>query len=180
MNSMNIVEEELLRNRIIILNEEVNRKTSKEIISNLLYLDSVNHNDIYLYVNSPGGEVYQGLAIVDCMRYIKSKVITICVGTAYSMGAIILTCGDQRLSLPNSEILIHEPLGGIKGNTTEIMNVSNNIDKTRNILATIISKTTKKKKSTVLKDMKVDNYMTAKEALKYGLIDNIVEISQIG
>lgn len=169
-----MIEEEMIKNRIILLNDEVDRESAKDVILKLLYLNSLSNEDINLYINSPGGDVIQGLAIVDCMNYIKSNVNTFCIGSAYSMGAIILTCGSKRYALPNSEILIHEPSGTTNGNATNVLNSSNRIEHMRTKLAQIISKTSKKPMKKVLKDMIIDNFMSAEKAKEYGLIDEII------
>lgn len=169
------IELEMLNNRIIILNEEITNKTANDLILKLLYLDSINTSDIYLYINSPGGDVFQGLAIIDCMNYIKSKVNTIVIGTSYSMAAIILSCGHKRYALPNSEIMIHQPLGHASGKATDIMLTSERIKEIRERLAKIISKNAKKSVKKVLEDMNKDYFLNPQEAITYGLIDSIIK-----
>ena len=164
----------LLTNRIIFLEGEINDKTSSIIISELLYLDSMSNEDIYLYINSPGGNVTSGLAIYDTMNYIKSNVITIGIGLCASMAALILSSGDKRYALSNTEIMIHEPLGGTEGQATEMKIATDRILKTREKLNKILSKNTKKSLSKIKKDTSRDYFMTSREAKKYGLIDNII------
>ncbi|MBP3799366.1 MAG: ATP-dependent Clp protease proteolytic subunit [Bacilli bacterium] len=167
----------LLKNRIIILTGEINDTLSSTIVSELLYLDSINNDDISLYINSPGGSVSAGMAIYDTMNFIKSDVSTICVGMAASMGAFLLSSGEKgkRYSLPNSEIMIHQPLGGAEGQATEIKIVAEHILKLKDKLNKILSKNTEKKLSDIEKDTDRDFYMNSSEALEYGLIDKIIE-----
>ena len=167
----------LLKNRIIILTGEIDENTSSSIVSQLLYLDSINNEDISLYINSPGGSVSAGMAIYDTMNFIKSDVSTICIGMAASMGAFLLSSGQKgkRYSLPNSEIMIHQPLGGAKGQATEIKIVAEHILKLKDKLNKILSKNTNKDLSTIEKDTDRDFYMESSEALEYGLIDKIIE-----
>ena len=166
----------LLNDRIIFLCGEVNDYISGIIVSELLYLDSINHDDIYFYINSPGGSVTSGMAIYDTMNYIKSDVKTICIGMAASMGAFLLSSGTKgkRCSLPNSEILIHQPLGGTKGQATEIKIVAEQIIKIKNNLNKILSRNTNKSIEQIEKDTERDYYLNAYEAKKYGLIDHII------
>ncbi len=167
----------LLKNRIIILTGEINDNTSSSIVSQLLYLDSINNDDISLYINSPGGSVSAGMAIYDTMNFIKSDVSTICVGLAASMGAFLLSSGEKgkRYSLPNSEIMIHQPLGGAEGQATEIKIVAEHILKLKEKLNKILSINTGKSLNEIEKDTDRDFYMNSNEALKYGLIDKIIE-----
>ena len=167
----------LLKNRIIILTGEINDNTSSSIVSQLLYLDSINNDDISLYINSPGGSVSAGMAIYDTMNFIKSDVSTICVGLAASMGAFLLSSGEKgkRYSLPNSEIMIHQPLGGAEGQATEIKIVAEHIIKLKEKLNKILSINTGKSLNEIEKDTDRDFYMNSNEALKYGLIDKIIE-----
>ncbi len=165
---------EMLKNRIIILNDTVDNKSANDLILKLLYLDSLNHKDIFLYINSNGGDVFQGLAIIDCMHYIKSKVITVVVGTAYSMAAIILSCGEERYSLPHSEIMIHQPMGNASGKATEIISSSERIRETRLLLAKMLTKNSKRTLKKILVDMDKDYFMKPEEALEYGIIDKII------
>lgn len=166
---------EMLNNRIVVLNDNIDNKTSNDLILKLLYLDSVNNNDIYLYINSNGGDVYQGLAIIDCINYIKSKVITIVIGVSYSMAAVILASGSERLSLPHSEIMIHQPLGNASGKATDIMASSERISEIRMMLAKIIKKNSNKTLKRILLDMDKDYFMKPKDALEYGIIDKIID-----
>ena len=167
----------LLKNRIIILTGEIDENTSSSIVSQLLYLDSINNDDISLYINSPGGSVSAGMAIYDTMNFIKSDVSTICVGMAASMGAFLLSSGEKgkRFSLPNSEIMIHQPLGGAEGQATEIKIVAEHILKLKEKLNKILAKNTGKNLSTIEQDTDRDFYMESSEALEYGLIDKIIE-----
>ena len=167
----------LLKNRIIILTGEINDNTSSSIVSQLLYLDSINNDDISLYINSPGGSVSAGMAIYDTMNFIKSDVSTICVGLAASMGAFLLSSGEKgkRYSLPNSEIMIHQPLGGAEGQATEIKIVAEHILKLKEKLNKILSINTGKSLNEIEQDTDRDFYMNSNEALKYGLIDKIIE-----
>lgn len=169
-----MIEEKLLENRIIFISDEINKHTAEDVMKKLLYLDSVNTEDIYIYINSVGGEVSQGLAIIDCMHYVKSDVITICTGVAYSMGAVILASGDKRYSLPSGEIMIHQPLTSIRGKATEIEKSSQRINKVKTQLVQILSNRTKKDNKKILNDMEDDYFMSAEDAKKYGLIDQII------
>lgn len=168
----------LLKDRIIFLGEEVNETTASLIVAQLLFLESEDPGkDIQLYINSPGGVVSCGLAIYDTMQYIKCDVSTICMGLAASMGAFLLSGGTKgkRLALPNAEIMIHQPSGGARGQETEIRIVAENILKTRNKLNEILAANTGKSVEEIARDTERDNYMTAQEALAYGLIDKVVE-----
>ena len=167
----------LLQDRIILLSGEIDDNLSNIIVSELLYLDSINHEDINIYINSPGGSITSGMAIYDTMNYIKSDVSTICIGMAASMGAFLLSGGTKgkRLALPNAEIMIHQPSGGARGQETEIRIVAENILKTRNKLNEILAANTGKSVEEISRDTERDNYMTAKEAVAYGLIDSVVE-----
>ena len=166
----------LLKNRIILLSGEINDDLANVIIAQLLYLDSINHEDISLYINSPGGSITSGMAIYDTMNFIKSDVSTTCVGMAASMAAFLLSCGKpgKRYCLPNSEVMIHQPLGGVKGQATEIDIVAKRIIKLRNKLNTILAKNTKTNIKQIEKDTERDYYMTSTEALDYGIIDKIL------
>jgi ATP-dependent Clp protease protease subunit len=168
----------LLKDRIIFLGEEVNETTASLTVAQLLFLESEDPSkDIHLYINSPGGMVTAGFAIYDTMRYIKCDVSTICVGLAASMGAFLLAGGTKgkRLALPNSEIMIHQPSGGAKGQATEIEIAAENILKTKKRLNEILAENTGKPVEQVALDTDRDHYMTAQEALDYGLIDRIIE-----
>ena len=166
----------LLKDRIIFITGEINDNTSNIIISELLYLDSINNEDISIYINSPGGEVNSGLAIYDTMNYIKSDVKTIAVGMAASMAAFLLSCGTKgkRYALTNSEIMIHQPLGGVNGQATEIKIACERILKLKKKLNEILSKNTNKSLKEIENDTERDYYMDAIEAKKYGLIDEII------
>lgn len=168
----------LLKERIIFLGEEVNDVSASVIVAQLLFLEADDPDkDIQLYINSPGGSVTAGLAIYDTMQYIKCDVSTICIGMAASMGAFLLSGGakGKRLALPNAEIMIHQPSGGARGQETEIRIVAENILKTRNKLNEILAANTGKSVEEISRDTERDNYMTAQEAVAYGLIDSVVE-----
>ena len=168
----------LLKDRIIFLDQEVNDASASVIVAQLLFLESEDPSkDINLYINSPGGSVFSGFAIYDTMRYIKCDVSTICIGMAASMGAFLLAGGTKgkRLALPNSEIMIHQPSGGARGQETEIRIVAENILKTRNKLNRILAENTGRSIEEIDRDTERDNYMDAQEALAYGLIDKVVE-----
>lgn len=166
----------LLKDRIIIMSGEIDDINSNTIIAELLYLDSINHDDISLYINSPGGSVTAGMAIYDTMNYIKSDVSTICVGMAASMGAFLLSSGKKgkRYALPNSEVMIHQPLGGAQGQATEIKIAAERILKLKDKLNSMLSKNTGKPLEIVEKDTERDYFLTAEEALEYGLIDKVI------
>lgn len=166
----------LLKDRIILLSGEIDDNLANVIVSELLYLDSINHDDISLYINSPGGSITSGMAIMDTMNFIKSDVSTICIGMAASMGAFLLSCGEKgkRYILPNAEVMIHQPLGGVEGQATEIKIVAERILKLKEKLNKILAKNTKQKISVIEKDTDRDNFMSADEALEYGLIDEIL------
>ena len=168
----------LLKERIIFLGEEVNDTTASLIVSQLLFLESEDpEKDISLYIMSPGGSVTAGMAIYDTMQFVKCDVSTICMGMAASMGAFLLSGGTKgkRLALPNAEIMIHQPSGGARGQETEIRIVAENILKTRNKLNEILAANTGKSVEEISRDTERDNYMTAQEAVAYGLIDSVVE-----
>ena len=171
----------LLKDRIIMLTEDVNSASASTIIAQMLFLESEDPDkEINLYINSPGGSVTDGMGIIDTMNYIKCPVTTICIGMAASMGALLLTCGEKgkRFATPNAEILIHQPLisgGGISGQTTEIKIHADQMVKTREKINRIISETTGKPLEQVEKDTDRDHYLTAQEALEYGLIDGIMD-----
>ena len=168
----------LLNDRIIMLSDQVNDATASLVVAQLLYLEGQdNEKDISLYINSPGGSITAGMAIYDTMKYIKCDVSTICLGMAASMGAFLLAGGTKgkRFALPNSTIMIHQPSGGAKGQETEIRIVAENILKTRNRLNEILAANTGKSVEEISRDTERDNYMTAQEAVAYGLIDSVVE-----
>ena len=167
----------LLKDRIIFLGEEVNDVSANLIVAQLLFLEAEDPSkDIQLYINSPGGSVTAGMAIYDTMQYIKCDVSTICLGMAASMGAFLLSSGakGKRYALPNSTIMIHQPSGGAQGQATEIQIVADQIAKTKKKLNEILSANTGQPLEIVEKDTDRDNYMTAEEALKYGLIDRVI------
>ena len=166
----------LLKDRIIILNGEIDDNTANTVVAQLLYLDSLNNDDISLYINSPGGSITAGMAIYDTMNFIKSDVSTICIGMAASMAAFLLASGskNKRYSLPNSEIMIHQPLGGAKGQATEIQIAAERIIKLKNKLNRILSEKTNQPLNKITEDTERDKFMDSKEALDYGLIDKII------
>ena len=167
----------LLKDRIIFLGEEVNETTASLTVAQLLFLESEDPGkDIQLYINSPGGMVTAGLAIYDTMQYIKCDVSTICIGLAASMGAFLLSGGTKgkRLALPNAEIMIHQPSGGAKGQATEIQIAAENILKTKKKLNEILAANTGKPYDVIAADTERDHYMSAQEAMEYGLIDNVI------
>ena len=167
----------LLKDRIIFLGEEVNETTASLVVAQLLFLESEDPGkDIHLYINSPGGMVTAGLAIYDTMQYIKCDVSTICIGMAASMGAFLLAGGakGKRLALPNAEIMIHQPSGGAKGQATEIQIAAENILKTKKKLNEILAGNTGKPYDVIAADTERDHYMSAQEAMEYGLIDNVI------
>ena len=166
----------LLKERIIFISGEIDENLANSVIAQLLYLDSIETKDIYLYINSPGGIVTQGMAIYDTMNYIKSDVSTICVGLAASMGAFLLLSGakGKRFSLENCEIMIHQPLGGAQGQATDIKIASDRIIDLRKRLNRILSKNTSQSLKKIEKDTERDNYLSAKESLEYGLVDKII------
>ena len=166
----------LLKERIIFINGEINDNLSNLVISELLYLDSLNNEDIFIYINSPGGSVTAGLAIYDTMNYIKSDVSTVAVGLCASMGAILLAAGTQgkRLSLKNSEIMIHKVLGGTQGQATDIKIQAERILEIKKKLNKILASLTSKTITKINKDTERDYYMNADQAVKYGLIDKVI------
>ncbi len=168
----------LLNDRIIMLNEEVNSTTASLVVAQLLYLEGQDPNkDISLYINSPGGSVTDGLAIYDTMQYIKCDVSTICMGMAASMGAFLLAAGTKgkRYALPNSDIMIHQPSGGAKGQATDIEIHTKHILHTKRKLNEILSQNTGQPFDVIAADTERDNFMTAQQALEYGLIDKVIE-----
>ncbi|MCD8037318.1 MAG: ATP-dependent Clp endopeptidase proteolytic subunit ClpP [Clostridiales bacterium] len=167
----------LLKDRIIFLGEEVNDTTASIVVAQLLFLAAEDPDkDINLYINSPGGSVTAGMAIYDTMQYIKPDVSTICIGMAASMGAFLLSGGakGKRYALPNSEIMIHQPSGGARGQATEIQIVAENILKTKKKLNEILAQNTGKPYEQIVRDTERDNYMSAQEAVEYGLIDAVI------
>ena len=168
----------LLKERIIFLGEEVNDVTAGLVVSQLLFLESEDPDkDINLYINSPGGSVTAGMAIYDTMQYVKCDVSTMCMGMAASMGAFLLSGGTKgkRLALPNAEIMIHQPSGGAQGQATEIEIAAEHILRTKKKLNTILSENKGQPYETIVKDTERDNWLTAQEALEYGLIDKVME-----
>ncbi len=166
----------LLEDRIVFLTGEVNDASANIVIAQLIYLEGKNPDkDIYLYINSPGGSVSAGMAIYDTIKYIKCDVSTICIGLAASMGAFLLSSGTKgkRFALPNSEIMIHQPLGGAQGQASDIEIQARHIQKIKAKLNKILSENTGKSLEVIEKDTDRDNYMSAEEAKEYGLIDNI-------
>ena len=167
----------LLKERIIFLGEEVTDASASVIIAQLLFLEGEDpEKDIHLYINSPGGSVTAGMAIYDTMQYIKCDVSTICIGMAASMGAFLLAGGakGKRYALPNAEIMIHQPSGGARGQATEIQIVAEHILKTRHKLNTILAENTGQTLEQIAIDTERDNFMSAKEAKEYGLVDEVI------
>ena len=168
----------LLNDRIVFLSEEVNDVTASLVVAQLLYLEAQDADkEISLYINSPGGSVSAGMAIYDTMNFIKCDVSTICIGMAASMGAFLLAAGakGKRIALPNSEIMIHQPLGGMQGQATDIKIHADHILRIKDKMNRILAENTGKPLKTIEKDTERDNFMTAQEALEYGLIDKIYE-----
>ncbi|MDD3452868.1 MAG: ATP-dependent Clp protease proteolytic subunit [Bacilli bacterium] len=166
----------LLKDRIIIISDEINDVNSNIVVAELLYLDSINNDDISIYINSPGGSVTAGMAIYDTMNFVKSDISTICVGLAASMAAFLLSSGKKgkRYALPNSEIMIHQPLGGVQGQATEIKIAAERILKLKDKLNHILSFNTNKSLKIIEKDTERDYFLSSSEALEYGLIDKII------
>ena len=166
----------LLKDRIIILSGEIDDNLANSVVAQLLYLDSLNHDPINLYINSPGGSITAGMAIYDTMNYIKSKVATICIGMAASMAAFLLSSGEKnmRYILPNGEVMIHQPLGGAQGQATEIKIAAERILKLKKKLNEILSKNTGQSLDKIQNDTERDYFLSANEALEYGLIDKIL------
>ena len=168
----------LLKDRIIFLGEEVNDVSASLIVAQLLFLEAEDPDkDISLYINSPGGSITAGMAIYDTMQYIKCDVSTICIGMAASMGAFLLAAGanGKRFALPNSEIMIHQPLGGMQGQATDIKIHADRIIKMKETLNTILSERTGKSLEQITKDTERDNFMTSYQAKEYGLVDEVIE-----
>ena len=168
----------LLKDRIIVLSDEVNDETASLVVSQMLFLESENPDkDIQLYINSPGGSVSAGFAIYDTMNFVKCDVSTICVGMAASMGAFLLAAGakGKRFALPNSEIMIHQPLGGMQGQASDMEIHANHILKTKDKLNRILAERTGQSLEQIIKDTDRDNFLSAEEAVKYGLIDKVME-----
>ncbi|MBO4909159.1 MAG: ATP-dependent Clp endopeptidase proteolytic subunit ClpP [Lachnospiraceae bacterium] len=173
----------LLKDRIIFLGDEVNDDTASIVVAQLLFLEAEDpEKDIHLYINSPGGSVTAGMAIYDTMHYIKCDVSTVCIGMAASMGAFLLAGGQKgkRYILPNAEVMIHQPLGGAKGQASDIEIAAKNIIRTKEKLNKILSENTGKSYEQVCKDTDRDNWMSAKEAVEYGLVDSVIENHDTG
>lgn len=171
----------LLKDRIIILNGEIDDNNANNVVAELLYLDSINHSDINLYINSPGGSITAGMAIYDTMNFIKSNVSTICIGMAASMAAFLLSSGEKgkRFCLENSEVMIHQPLGGVNGQATEIKIAAERILKLKNKLNTILSKNTSQDIKRIEADTERDYFMDSYEALEYGIVDNVLKKEEL-
>ena len=167
----------LLKNRIILLSGEIDDDLANVVVAELLYLDSINNDDISLYINSPGGSITAGMAIFDTMNFIKSDVSTICVGMAASMAAFLLATGKKgkRFILPNAEVMIHQPLGGVQGQATEIKIAAERILKLKGKLNKILAEATGKDITKIDKDTERDYFMDSNEALKYGIVDKILK-----
>ena len=166
----------LLKNRIIILSGEINDESANSVVAQLLYLDAQSHDDISIYINSPGGSITSGMAIFDTMNFIKSDVSTICLGMAASMGAFLLSCGKKgkRYVLPHAEVMIHQPLGGAQGQATEIKIAAERILKLKALLNQILAENTGKPLEEVEKDTDRDYFLTAEEAVEYGIVDKVI------
>jgi len=167
----------LLKERIIFISGEIDDNLANSVIAQLLYLDSINHDNISLYINSPGGSITSGMAIYDTMNFVKSDISTICLGIAASMGAFLLSCGKKgkRFILPNAEVMIHQPLGGASGQATEIKIAAERILKLKEKLNYILSLNTNQNMETINKDTERDYFMTSEEALNYGIVDKIIK-----
>ena len=167
----------LLKDRIIILSGEITDTSANTVVAELLYLDSINQNDISLYINSPGGSVTAGMAIYDTMNFVKSDVSTICIGLAASMAAFLLSSGQKgkRYVLPNSEVMIHQPLGGVEGQATEIKIAAERILKMKEKLNKMLAKNTGKDLKIIENDTERDYFLNALEAVNYGLVDEILK-----
>lgn len=165
----------LLKDRIIFLTGEINDSVASIVISELLYLDNLSNEDIHLYINSPGGSITSGMSIYDTMNFIKSKVITIGIGMTASMAAFLLSSGNIRYALPNTEVMIHQPLGGAQGQATDIKIAAERIIKLKEKLNQILAKNTNQPLEKIYNDTERDNFLSASEALEYGLIDKIIE-----
>lgn len=169
----------LLKDRIIILNGEITDNSANVVVAELLYLDSLNNDDISIYINSPGGSITAGMAIYDTMNFIKSSVSTICVGMAASMAAFLLSTGEKgkRYILPNAEVMIHQPLGGVQGQATEIKIAAEHILKLKKKLNSILAESTGKDIEIINNDTERDFFMDSTEALNYGIVDKILKKS---
>jgi len=170
----------LLKDRIIMLSGEINDAVASSIVAQLLFLEAEDpEKDIYLYINSPGGVITSGFSIYDTMNYIRPDISTICIGQAASMGAFLLSCGakGKRYSLPNSRIMIHQPLGGAQGQATDIEIQAKEILRLKEVLNGILAKNCSQKLSKIIKDTERDFFMSAKESVEYGLVDKVLEKS---
>ena len=174
---MNKMEEKLINSRIVFVNGEINDELANNVVASLLYLDSINNEDISLYINSPGGIVNQGFAIIDTMNLIKSDVRTYCLGQAFSMASIILACGKKgkRYILPNAEVMIHQPSGGAYGKSDDVLIRTNCLTKCKEKLVNVLSKTTKKTKKEIIKYFNSDYYMDSNMAKEFGIVDKIIK-----
>lgn len=169
----------MLKDRIVFLSGEINDTTANIAVSELLYLDNQSNEDIYLYINSPGGSITSGMSIYDTMNFVKSKVITIGLGMCASMAAFLLSSGNERFALPNTEIMIHQPIGGAQGQATDIKIAAERIIKLKEKLNKILAKNTKQNLTKIMEDTERDNFLSADEALKYGLIDKIIKKNEL-
>lgn len=173
----------LLKDRIILLSGEIHDELASSIVAQLLFLEAEDpQKDIYLYINSPGGVITSGMSIYDTMNYVRPEVCTICIGQAASMGAFLLSCGakGKRYSLPNSRIMIHQPLGGAKGQATDIAIQAQEILRLKSTLNEILASNTGQDISKIAQDTERDFFMSAKEAQEYGIIDKVLEKNQVG
>lgn len=167
----------LLKERIVFISGEINDTLANSVIAELLYLDSINHTDISLYINSPGGSISAGMAIFDTMNIIESDVCTICIGMAASMAAFLLSSGKKgkRYILPNADVMIHQPLGGAEGQASDIKIAADRIINLKKRLNKILAKNTGKTLNRIEKDTERDNYLSAEEAVNYGIVDKIIK-----
>ena len=169
------IESRLLDDNIILLTGEINDMMAEVVIAQLLYLDSLGKEEpVHIYINSPGGSVTAGLAILDTMRLVKSKIYTYCIGLAASMGAVLLSSGDRRYIVPHAEVMIHQPLGGTRGQASDIEIAAEHISRTKKLLNTILAENCHKPYEDVSRDTERDNWKSAEEALEYGLVDKII------
>ena len=169
----------MLKDRIVFLSGEINDANANIVVSELLYLDNQSNEDIYLYINSPGGSITSGMSIYDTINFVKSKVITIGLGMCASMAAFLLSSGSERFALPNTEIMIHQPIGGAQGQATDIKIAAERIIKLKEKLNKILAKNTKQNLTKIMEDTERDNFLSADEALKYGLIDKIIKKNEL-
>lgn len=165
----------LMKDRIIFLSGEINDDVANTLVSELLFLDNESHDNIYIYINSPGGSITSGMAIYDTMNFISSKVYTIGIGMCASMAAFLLSSGDVRYALPNTEVMIHQPLGGAQGQATDIKIAAERIIKLKEKLNKILAKNTNQPLKKIYEDTERDNFLSAKEAKEYGIIDEIIK-----